>query len=110
MTDVFGNVHLGYLVVETQRLTDWRRFGADVVGLHVDQLAGDTTRFRLDDRECRFLLQRGPAEDVTALGWQVDDHALVSVPRPEGRGDRDLHHPRHDPHSLGHAQHGVRHR
>lgn len=74
MSDVFGNVHLGYLVVETQRLTDWRRFGADAVGLHVDQLTRDTTRFRLDDRECRFLLQRGPAEDVTALGWQVDDH------------------------------------
>jgi len=32
-------------------------------------------RFRLDDNECRFLLQRGSAEDVTALGWQLDDHA-----------------------------------
>ena len=32
-------------------------------------------RFRLDDNECRFLLHRGPAEDVTALGWQLDDHA-----------------------------------
>ncbi|MCB0893784.1 MAG: VOC family protein [Nocardioides sp.] len=79
MTDVFGNVHLGYLVVQTQRLTDWRRFGADAVGLHVDELTPDTTRFRLDDRECRFLLQRGTAEDVTALGWQVDDHETFDV-------------------------------
>lgn len=34
----------------------------------------DVMRFRLDHNQCRFLLQRGPAEDVNALGWQVDDH------------------------------------
>ncbi len=32
-------------------------------------------RFRLDDQECRFLLRRGPAEDVVATGWHIDDHA-----------------------------------
>jgi 2,3-dihydroxybiphenyl 1,2-dioxygenase len=71
---VFGSVHLGYVVVESQRLTEWRRFGADAIGLHVDELTGDVLRFRLDERECRFLIQRGPAEDLMALGWQVDDH------------------------------------
>lgn len=70
---VFGSVHLGYIVVETNKMTDWRRFGADAIGLHVDQL-DDVLRFRIDERECRFLIQRGPREDVTALGWQVDDH------------------------------------
>ena len=72
--DVFGSVHLGYVVVESQRLTEWHRFGADALGLHVDELSRDVLRFRLDDRECRFLVRRGHAEDVTALGWQVDDH------------------------------------
>lgn len=71
---VFGSVHLGYVVVGTQRFADWRRFGADAIGLHVDELTPDVMRFRLDERECRFLLQRSPAEDVTALGWMVDDH------------------------------------
>lgn len=79
MSDIFGGVHLGYLVVETGRLTDWRRFGADAIGLHVDTLEPDVTRFRLDDHECRFLLQRGSAEDVTAIGWQVDDHETFDV-------------------------------
>jgi 2,3-dihydroxybiphenyl 1,2-dioxygenase len=74
MTDVFGNVQLGYLVVETDRLADWRRFGADAVGLHVDELTPAVTRFRLDEHQCRFLLQRGPAEDVTAIGWHIQDH------------------------------------
>ncbi|MEV0670417.1 VOC family protein [Mycobacterium sp. NPDC050441] len=75
MPSVFGNVHLGYVVIETEKFSDWRRFGRDGVGMHVDDSSGDVLRFRLDDHESRFLLQRGPAEDVTALGWQVDDHA-----------------------------------
>lgn len=72
--DVFGAVHLGYLVVESRRISDWHRFGADAIGLHVDELTADTLRFRLDDRQCRFLIRRGPAEDLMAIGWQIDDH------------------------------------
>lgn len=72
---VFGNVRLGYLVIETQKFDDWRRFGRDAIGMHLDDTSRDAMRFRLDDNECRFLLQRGPAEDVTALGWQLDGHA-----------------------------------
>lgn len=71
---VFGSVHMGYVVVESQRFADWRRFGADAVGLHVDELTDQVMRFRLDDRECRFLVQRGSAEDVMAIGWHIDDH------------------------------------
>ena len=70
---VFGNVHLGYIVIETNRFADWRRFGRDAIGMHVDDTLPDVMRFRLDDNECRFLLRRGPAEDVTALGWHLDD-------------------------------------
>lgn len=72
---VFGNVHLGYMVIETERFADWRRFGSDAIGMHLDDTLTDVIRFRLDDHQCRFLLQRGPAEDVIALGWQLDDHA-----------------------------------
>lgn len=71
---VFGRVHLGYIVIETGKFTDWHRFGADAVGLHVDELTTDVMRFRLDEHETRFLLRRGPAEDVVAVGWQIDDH------------------------------------
>jgi 2,3-dihydroxybiphenyl 1,2-dioxygenase len=71
---VFGAVHLGYIVIETNRFADWRRFGRDAIGMHLDDALADVVRFRLDDAECSFLLQRGPAEDVTALGWRLDDH------------------------------------
>ena len=72
---VFGNVHLGYVVIETNKFADWKRFGRDAVGMHLDDVSLDTIRFRLDANECRFLLRRGPAEDVVALGWYLDDHA-----------------------------------
>lgn len=80
---VFGSVHLGYLVIETNRFGDWQRFGADSIGMHHDDLAHDLMRFRLDDQECRFLLRRGPAEDVVTTGWHIDDHA--SFERIEAR-------------------------
>ncbi|AGZ52731.1 VOC family protein [Mycobacterium kansasii] len=97
---VFGNVHLGYVVIETNRFDDWRRFGRDAIGMHLDDALADVIRFRLDDNECRFLLQRGPAEDVTALGWQLDDHHTFDeivgrvrrhgVPIAEGTGEQAL--------------------
>ena len=71
---VFGAVHLGYIVIETQRFADWHRFGTDAIGMHADRLDSDHLRFRMDDQECRFLLRRGPAEDVVAVGWHIDDH------------------------------------
>jgi 2,3-dihydroxybiphenyl 1,2-dioxygenase len=78
-TDVFGKVHLGYLVIETEKFADWERFGRDAIGMHLDETLPDVMRFRLDDNECRFLLQRGPAEDTTALGWELDDHATFDT-------------------------------
>lgn len=87
-TSVFGNVHLGYIVIETEKFTDWRRFGRDAIGMHLDDTLPEVMRFRLDDHQCRFLLQRGPAEDVIALGWQLDDHTTFDqmVSRVTGHG------------------------
>jgi 2,3-dihydroxybiphenyl 1,2-dioxygenase len=74
-TSVFGSVHLGYAVIETNKFDDWKRFGRDAIGMHFDEMLPDNIRFRLDANECRFLLQRGPAEDVVVLGWHLDDHS-----------------------------------
>jgi 2,3-dihydroxybiphenyl 1,2-dioxygenase len=76
---VFGKVQLGYVVIETQRFSDWRRFGRDAIGMHLDDGPPDAIRFRLDDNECRFLLQRGPGEDVTTLGWHLADHETLDT-------------------------------
>ena len=46
MTSVLGNVQLGYVVIETTRFADWRRFGRDAIGMHLDDVAHDALRFR----------------------------------------------------------------
>ena len=96
-TDMFGNVHLGYVVIETEKFDDWKRFGREAIGMQLDEMLPDILRFRLDANECRFLLRRGPAEDVVALGWHLDDHATFDeisrrvvnhgVPAAEGSDD-----------------------
>lgn len=77
--DVFGRVRLGYIVVETEKFAEWRRFGRDAIGMHLDEALPGVMRFRLDDNECRFLIRRGPAEDTVALGWEVDDHDVFDA-------------------------------
>ena len=74
MSDIFGRTHLGCCRHQTEKFADWRWSGRDAIGMHYDDALPDVTRFRLDDHRCRFLLQRRPAEDVTASGWQLDDH------------------------------------
>jgi 2,3-dihydroxybiphenyl 1,2-dioxygenase len=76
---VFNKVHLGYLVIETEKFAEWRRFGRDAIGMHLDETLPGVMRFRLDGNECRFLLQRGPAEDTIALGWELDDQATFDT-------------------------------
>jgi 2,3-dihydroxybiphenyl 1,2-dioxygenase len=58
--------------------------------MHVDDLDDGQLRFRLDERACRLLIQPGPAEDVAALGWQVDDHETFDriIARVADRGVR----------------------
>lgn len=87
-TSLFGSVHLGYIVIETAKFSDWHRFGREAIGMHADHLDRDSLRFRLDDHECRFLLRRGDAEDVVSLGWQIDDHTSFErvVARVRDRG------------------------
>nr|WP_123963587.1 VOC family protein [Streptomyces sp. TLI_185] len=38
----------------------------DTIGMHHDPVSRALMCFRLDEQECRFLIQRGPAEDVVA--------------------------------------------
>ncbi len=76
---VFGRVRMGYAVIESQRLAGWRTLLADGMGMQVETVGG-SLRVRIDERACRFLVQEGKAEDLTALGLELADestHALV---------------------------------
>lgn len=87
---VFGRVRLGYVLVQSMRMDAWRRFGVEGLGLHMDGLAGGGTGFRIDAHQRRLIVVPGGAEDVEALGWQVDDRETLDmiVARLGARGVR----------------------
>lgn len=80
MTDsLFGRIRLGYAVIGSARIDDWRRFGAEGLGLHVDTLSTNGLGFRVDDWQRRIIIRMSAAEDVAVLGWQLDDEASLAI-------------------------------
>lgn len=62
---------LGYCVLEVADLAAWKRFATEVVGMQAGRAVPDRSlALRVDDRTCRVLLMRGPADDIAAAGWE----------------------------------------
>lgn len=85
---VFGHVRTGYAVVTTQKIDEWKRFGAEAIGLHLDTHSPDLISFRVDDRARRLIVQKGSAEDYAVLGLEITSRAALDeiLRRLEARG------------------------
>lgn len=70
---------LGYVVIESEKLDEWKTFAGDALGMHVERLSDDLLTVRVDDRERRILIKRGPAEDVVSLGWELEDSDALAA-------------------------------
>mgnify|MGYP003345738087 CR=1 FL=1 len=70
---LFGKVRMGYLVVESKKLAEWKRFASEGLGIHVDQPEVGVLTGRIDAHMRRLIVLDGPQEDVVAIGWQLDD-------------------------------------
>jgi 2,3-dihydroxybiphenyl 1,2-dioxygenase len=79
MTSLFGAISMGYAVIESNRLDDWRRFTEKGLGLHLECAEDDLLAFRMDAHQRRLIICQGSAEDLVALGWQVRDEATLQV-------------------------------
>lgn len=77
--DLFGAVQMGYLVIESKRTEDWRRFLKQGMGLHLEVETEDLMAFRMDAHERRLMVTRGGAEDLTAIGLQLRDQHTLDV-------------------------------
>ena len=70
---------LGYVRVESQRLDDWRAFGAEVLGAQPASDGGDLW-LRIDERPYRVAVTPGEQERLHSVGWEVPDaQALAEV-------------------------------
>lgn len=76
--NLFGCVRMGYALIESNRLDDWRKFGAEALGLHMDQPQKDVLAFRIDQHQRRLIVRQGGAEDFAALGWQLDNKEVLA--------------------------------
>ena len=76
---LFGRVRMGYGVIESKRLDGWKHLLDDAFGMDVNPVGKDVLRCRLDERDCRFLVRSGEAEDFVALGIELDDEACFEV-------------------------------
>jgi len=77
--DIFGMTRMGYLVVGSRRLGDWQRFGTEAIGLHLETATPRELAFRMDGHARRLIVEDDDAEDVLAVGWQLDDESVLEV-------------------------------
>jgi 2,3-dihydroxybiphenyl 1,2-dioxygenase len=64
---------VGYLVFEVSDLAAWEDFGTKILGLELVDPRGDSGfSLRMDGYHQRFFIDLGPADDLTAIGWEVE--------------------------------------
>lgn len=85
---LFSRMRLGYVLIESQRMEAWHRFATEGLGLHAEAVGAGGLALRLDDRARRLVVRPGPAEDVVAMGWQLDDQEALqqALARLHGMG------------------------
>lgn len=76
---VFDRVRMGYAVIQSQKTDEWLTLLKDGLGTHV-ALDKGSLQVRLDQHQCRFLIEPGDQEDIVSLGLEMtDDEALQTV-------------------------------
>lgn len=70
---------LGYWVINASDLDNWERFATQILGLQVSARSVDELQLRMDEREQRMIIERGPQDDLCALGWEFDNAAQLEA-------------------------------
>jgi len=64
---------LGYIVLDATDLDAWKNFAANALGAMVNQPCADQLHIRIDDRDCRLLIEQASHDKLNAIGWLVRD-------------------------------------
>lgn len=85
---------LAYLGFEVSDLAAWETFATRVLGLDVASRRADGAfTLRIDDRAARFFITPGPANDLSAIGWETANEeeleAVVARLRASGVAVRE---------------------
>lgn len=66
-------MQLGFLILQARDPDAWRRFMTEVLGLLEVAPGG---RYRMDGHAWRFQVDASPKEDLSVVGWEMDDQRL----------------------------------
>ncbi|WP_291809542.1 VOC family protein [Limnobacter sp.] len=79
-TDLFGQVQMGYAVIESMKSSEWKLFLKQGLGLHAADDSETTQRYRIDSHACRLLVSKGKEEDIQTIGYQIaNEHSLNRI-------------------------------
>jgi len=70
---------LGYVGIETAQPEDWASFASGLLGMQVADRGAHGFALRADTRAARVMIDRGTAERVAVMGWEVADGPALAV-------------------------------
>ncbi|MFF8772465.1 VOC family protein [Kitasatospora sp. NPDC015120] len=70
---------LGYVVYEVSDPAGWEHFGVELLGMQLGARTGDGFTLRTDEKAHRWIITEGPADDLTATGYEVADAAALDA-------------------------------
>jgi 2,3-dihydroxybiphenyl 1,2-dioxygenase len=76
---VYGAVRLGYALVDSAHLADWKRFAVDGLGMGPADETPTFVALGIDDHARRLVVRKADSEDVAALGWEVAGEAALEI-------------------------------
>ena len=76
---VYGKVRLGYALLNSAHLSDWKRLTVGGLGMTAVEQTDAVLALRTDDHARRLMVRKAAAEDVAALGWEVAGDAALKI-------------------------------
>ncbi|MCF4165168.1 VOC family protein [Zavarzinia compransoris] len=72
---------LGYVLVGSSDLGQWRQFATEVLGLMVAETTDGNLHLKMDGRQFRFLVMPKEMDGLIASGWEVQDQPAFRAMR-----------------------------
>ncbi|KHK49472.1 biphenyl 2,3-dioxygenase [Ralstonia sp. A12] len=66
---------LGYIVVESTDIEQWRHYAEQVLGMACSNAPGEALYIKMDERDFRYLIVPGKEDRYGASGWELADEA-----------------------------------
>ena len=74
-----GIKELAYVVYEVSDLDAWERFGVDLIGMQIGQRTPNVLTLRNDEKAHRWVMTKGPADDLAVSGYEVESDAALDA-------------------------------